>query len=168
MTTNIIWKSGHYHSQEHCVLSQAADGNTITATINGHFEKKIYEVSYTIRTNEAWEVISVVITSSVNAHITRWQLKREREQWLQNGEVLENAAAAIDIDISLTPFTNTLPIRRLQLQPGQQQVIQVIYFDILQEEVKTVKQIYTCLSAASYRYEDFDKNFQALLRTNGE
>ena len=39
------------------------------------------------------------------------------------------ALAQIDVDISATPFTNTLPIRRLGLQPGEFAELDVAFVD---------------------------------------
>jgi hypothetical protein len=70
------------------------------------------------------------------------------------------------IDISLSPFTNTLPINCLQLQPKERQVIRVIYFDVLGKEIKAVKQVYTRLSGSEYLYENYDGSFSATIKTN--
>jgi hypothetical protein len=69
----------------------------------------------------------------------------------------------VDIDISLTPFTNTLPVNRLQLKDGERQVIEVIYFDIFGKEIKPVKQVYTRLTSTQYVYENYDGSFKANL-----
>jgi hypothetical protein len=43
------------------------------------------------------------------------------------GTHLAELDGCIDIDISATPFTNTLPIRRLQLKHGAAQVLRCVY-----------------------------------------
>lgn len=168
MTANIIWKSAYYHSEEHCVCTQSAEGNTISSTIAGHVKQMKFEVTYTIDTNCEWETIRTKITSSVNARISRWQLERKESGWLLNDRPLQTPAGTKDIDISLTPFTNTLPVRRLVLKPGDTRVIDVVFFDVLQETVMPVKQIYTCQSKGIYLFGTYERDFEALLRVNGE
>jgi hypothetical protein len=78
-----------------------------------------------------------------------------------NGDPYVDANNIYDIDISLTPSTNTLPINRLQLKDGEQQIIEVIYFDIFDRKIKPVKQVYTRLTSTLYIYENYDKTFKA-------
>ena len=47
---------------------------------------------------------------------------------------------AIDIDISITPFTNTLPIRRLNLQRGQSEEIRAVYIRLPSLAITTDRQ----------------------------
>ena len=68
--------------------------------------------------------------------------------------------AAIDVDITATPFTNTLPIRRLNLSAGQSADITVAYIDVPSLTVTADPQRYTCLEPMRrYRFESLDSDF---------
>jgi hypothetical protein len=60
------------------------------------------------------------------------------------------------VDISETPFTNTLPIRRLALAPGESAGVSVAYFDGSELQPCPEPQRYTCLETNDrgglYRY----------------
>jgi uncharacterized protein len=62
------------------------------------------------------------------------------------------------VDISVTPFTNTLPIRRLRLGPGGSADLEVAYVDVPGMQVEPTRQRYTCLQSGEhgglYQYED--------------
>ena len=58
----------------------------------------------------------------------------------------------IDVDISTTPLTNTLPVRRLRLAPGQSAEIQVGYVDVPTLTIRAVLQSYTRIDGRTYRY----------------
>ena len=58
----------------------------------------------------------------------------------------------IDVDISTTPLTNSLPVRRLRLDPGQSAEIQVGYVDVPTLSIRAVSQRYTRIDARTYRY----------------
>ena len=69
-------------------------------------------------------------------------------------------AGAFDVDLSATPFTNTLPIRRLGLAAGQAETIHVVYVRFPDLEVTINRQRYTCLEPRRrYRYESVDSDF---------
>ncbi len=78
-------------------------------------------------------------------------------------ELVEDLKGCIDIDISITPFTNTIPIRRLLLKVGESKEIKVVYVDIYNYSLTPVKQRYTCLDSNlnghKYRYENLNNEF---------
>lgn len=76
------------------------------------------------------------------------------------GAALPQLDGCIDIDLPLTPFTNTLPIRRLALTAGQSADLRVAY--VLLPEVRAIAdpQRYVCLEPLRrYRYESLDSDF---------
>ena len=78
----------------------------------------------------------------------------------------------IDVDISATPFTNTLPIRRLELEPGQSEELTVTYVRVPELLVGPERQRYGCLEAQTdgglYRLEALPSGFTAELPVGAE
>lgn len=73
---------------------------------------------------------------------------------------IEGLEAAIDIDFILTPFTNSLPIRRLQLQRGESAEITVAHISFPDLAVKADQQRYTCIEPNGlYRFESLTSDF---------
>jgi hypothetical protein len=76
----------------------------------------------------------------------------------------------VDIDISATPFTNTLPIRRLGLKPGESAEIRVAYISIPSLQLSPALQRYTCLANYPdhhiYRFESPADDFTADIRVD--
>ncbi len=74
----------------------------------------------------------------------------------------------IDVDIAVTPFTNTLPIRRLGLEIGRSEEIQVAYVRLPELRVERVLQQYTRIAPQRYRYEGLTTGFVAEIDVDGE
>jgi hypothetical protein len=78
----------------------------------------------------------------------------------------------IDIDISVTPFTNTIPIRRLNLKPGENKTIEVVYIELPSLSLRSAWQRYTCLRSsargAHYRFEAVASGFTAELEVDAD
>ncbi|THU38363.1 transcriptional regulator [Niastella caeni] len=162
MQTNILWTGREYYSLENCLIDDNATGATITSTIVGAYEGKIYKVEYLIKTNEQWETVFFEINSRHNNQAQLISYEGDgKGNWTKDGQKAEQFNGCIDIDIPLTPFTNTLPIRRLQLKQHQSQEIQVIYCDLLEQKITPVRQKYSCLSATEYHYENIPNDFEA-------
>lgn len=69
---------------------------------------------------------------------------------------------AVDVDLPITPFTNTLPIRRLALAAGASAEIDVVYVRAPALSVELDRQRYTCVEPRRrYRYEAVDGTFSA-------
>lgn len=62
----------------------------------------------------------------------------------------------MDVDLAISPSTNTLPIRRLHLVPGEEREIDVVYVEFPTLCVRRGRQRYTRLrdvgDQAQYRY----------------
>jgi hypothetical protein len=164
MQTNVIWTGKLYHSIENFILTNTSNGNEITSTIIGVYKNKIYKVDYEIKTNKNWETTFVSLRTQFDNSNEVLTLEKKDGEFLLNDKSSDDFKDIFDIDISLTPFTNTLPINRLQLKDNQQQLIEVLYFDILNKEIKPVKQSYTRLAADHYIYENQDTSFRAELK----
>lgn len=162
MQTNILWTGREYYSLENCLVNTRDTGMEVTSTIIGLYEKKIYKAEYHIQTNNNGETIFAQISCHHNDHIQSIKLEGDgKGNWLQDGKPAPQFDQCIDIDIPLTPFTNTLPINRLQLSEKEEQQIRVIYIDLLQQQITAVKQKYIRLSANTYHYENIPNDFEA-------
>lgn len=167
MQTNILWTGREYYSLENCQVNEQENGSTITSTIIGSYEGKLYKVEYQITTNAYWQTVLLELTSQVNNKPQTIKLEGDGNgNWIYNGTEAQQFRNCIDVDIAVTPFTNTLPIRRLQLGQNQSQEIQVIYCDLLNQEIKPVSQKYTRLSNNEYHYENIPNDFEATIKVD--
>jgi uncharacterized protein len=164
MQVNILWTGREYYSLENCVLTTAATGSEITSVIVGHYHQEIYRVEYLIRTNEDWETIFFELKAQVFNKIETIRYESNgKGEWTKNGKQIGEFNGCIDVDIPLTPFTNTLPINRMKLQTNESRDIKVLYLDILAKEIKMVRQKYTRLSHDQYKYENVPNDFEAVI-----
>jgi uncharacterized protein len=85
------------------------------------------------------------------------------------GAPLPELQGCIDVDISATPFTNTLPIRRLQLASPERREIRVVYIQVPSLVPTPAMQAYTCLMPNKrYRYEGSFRHFETELEVDAD
>jgi uncharacterized protein len=167
MQTNLLWHGREYYSLENCLVDTTSSGSVVKSTIIGYYQDKIYQVEYTIQTNKAWQTSSVEIKSWHNNKYQHVHFIGDGQgNWTENGKAIEAFTGCIDVDIPLTPFTNTLPINRLKLKKDQTQEIKVLYCDILDKKISAVKQKYACISPTSYHYENVPNDFEATIEVD--
>jgi hypothetical protein len=88
---------------------------------------------------------------------------REPGRWTdEQDNPLPEFDGCIDIDISATPFTNTLPIRRLPWHAGQSRDLEMLYIPFETLKPRRDRQRYTCLEPGRrFRYEGLIDGFTA-------
>lgn len=167
MQTNLLWTGIECHSMENCLAEVSDAGAEITSTIIGMYQRVIYRVEYLIRTNEYWETVYFEINCR---HSDQKQIIKMtgdgKGKWIKDGIQMKEFEGCIDIDIPLTPFTNTLPVNRLRLDNGQSREIRVIYLDILRQDVRPARQSYSRLGDNEYRYQNVPNDFEAVIRVD--
>lgn len=167
MQTNLLWKGREYYSLENCLVDDTANGLMVRSTIVGYYEETIYRVAYIIETNKSYQTTYLEVSCWHNDTIQQFKFNGDgRGNWERDGKTLKEFTGCIDVDIPLTPFTNTLPIKRLNLSKDQTEEIKVIYCDLLEESITPVRQKYTCISNTSYHYENVPNDFEATIQVD--
>ena len=167
MQTNILWTGIAYHSLEKCVLTPSDESLAVNSVIVGTHDEKIYRVDYSIKTNRSWECICFEVTTQLSDKKEAINYHSDgKGNWTKNGVPVNEFKGCIDIDISLTPFTNSLPINRLQWRLNKPQQIKVLFLDILSQEILAVQQRYTKLSETEYKFENVPNDFEAIINVD--
>jgi uncharacterized protein len=167
MQTNLLWTGREYYSLENCLVDETEYGVEITSVIVGAYQNSIYRVDYKVKTTKTWETILLKVDSQHRNQ--RQHLTFETNgngNWTVNGQAEQKLDGCFDVDIPLTPFTNSLPINRLKLTNNQEQQIKVIYCDLLQNNVTAVTQKYVRLSETMYYYQNVPNDFEAKIEVD--
>ena len=154
------WQDWSGRGIEHLVLKEGPNQIVADAAILGTIDDQVFAARYKILCDAHWRVKKVEITE-IGSDLTAELVGDGVGNWLDGSSAPQpQLGNAIDIDISITPFTNTLPIRRLNLQRGQSQEILAVYIQLPSIAITTDRQRYTCLEAGRrYRYESVDSDF---------
>jgi len=170
METTLAWYGLEYNSREECTVKETRSRISINSEIYAKSSLlDFFTIEYKLILNSKWESISVESSAVLitDTHHVRLQ-KQENGHWLVNGEINHELDGCIDTDIPNTPLTNTLPIKRLNLNIGESQIIDVVYLDILFNLVRPVKQRYTRLGQNEYKYENVPNDFEAVIKVDDQ
>lgn len=88
------------------------------------------------------------------------------QQWYQNGERLDAFAGLYHIDLSITPATNLMAIRSLNLEVGQSQDTSALWVIFPDLRLERLDQRYTRLDANHYGYQAVSIDFEATLEVD--
>ncbi len=153
---------GHLHIEEF--------GNEIVAAglAIGDSDGVEFATSYVIVLDQKWRVKSLTLADAGSrGEMTKFLHSAER--WTSDtGLDLSSFAACVDVDLSCTPFTNTLPIRRLNLAIGDRAEIEVMHFSIPDSRPVVARQRYARLAERRFSYEDATFDFSAELEVDAD
>jgi len=121
--------------------------------------------------DKAWRALEIrlMVEQAPGSMAARHLLATGDGRWTDaDGVHLPALDGCVDIDIAWTPLTNTLPIRRLALQPGQEEIIRVVYLPLPSLEIGVWEQRYTGLEPGAVRYESLASDFRRDLTVDSE
>jgi hypothetical protein len=165
MELSVMWSPWNQPGLEHLKLRHDENGVVADSLSINMTEDGPIQVQYFIRCDPSWR-IRLLKLELLDRPGKILELESDGTgRWITAaGESLPDLDNCIDLDISITPFTNTLPIRRLQLQPGQKSEVEVVYVKLPELEIRPVRQHYTCLEineeGGRYRYENISSGFR--------
>ncbi len=163
MKIEVLWEQLQHRGLEHLVLHQGrlieADGLAV-----GILESAPYRIQYRIVCDAAWNAQSLIARNLLAGK--GFALTREGHEWFdEQHHTIEVLHGCLDVDIMVTPFTNTLPIKRLNLAAGQSQEISVVYVQVPELGISKFGQKYTCISrdkgGGIFKYESLKSGFTA-------
>lgn len=152
---------------EHLVLWQEGAEWLAQGVVIGERDGPLHGSAYTLRCDAAWRLREAIIDVSGGGHLRLFS-DGEGHWHGEDGQPLAALAGCIDIDLTASCFTNTLPIRRLALAPGERRIIDVAYMHIPALRIEKTTQAYTRLSSHVYRFESLTDGFQAELEVDDD
>ncbi len=147
--TAVLWQASDGGS-EVCVLEGAGSGWRLRGTVLTHERKQPIELRYVVTVDSAWATTDVeVLVATAGGH--QRELAELGRVWAGTERPPEYSDC-VDVDLSFTPATNTLPIRRLALEIGEEAEIHVAWLVWPELTVQRVLQRYSRLAEDRYRY----------------
>jgi hypothetical protein len=149
---------------EHAEVTEADGGVRANSVIIGEHEGVGYGARYELTCDASWRTRSLVVECTDGR-----RLRIDGDgggRWTDvNGNRLSQLDGCIDVDLSASPLTNTLPVRRRGLNPFMGTVafrMVFVPFDTL--EPFADGQLYTALDdEGRFRYQAEDGTFEAEL-----
>ncbi len=155
-----MWSSIEGEGLENLRLSVDGGGVRADGVVLGVEGVEPFRVRYEISCDADWRVRELTVSAVSGKNETLRLLADGEGRWAtENGRSIPFLDGCVDVDISATPFTNTLPIRRLGLAPGESEELRVAYLAVPEMSLEYALQRYTRLETNFYRYESLDGEF---------
>jgi len=166
MARDIVWEWLDRPGLEHLSLQIGPTAVTAEGLVLVQLGPAPLRVTYRVELDGDWRFRRAHLTAGADQTL---DLARAADgAWSVDGQAGPDLAGATDIDIMVTPFTNSLPIRRLRFQTGEPQAIRVAYIALPDLTVEPAAQDYTQLAPDRFRYRSLSSDFKAELTVDGD
>ena len=171
---SVFWQPWQGQGLEHLRLTIHDDYVVARGLVLGFAGASPFRLGYKIKCDSGWRLRKL--------DLEIWDSHGGRERCIRaDGEgnwrdhehgPLSELAGCLDIDISATPFTNTLAVRRLDLKPGESAALTVAYVKAPDLTLRPVSQRYSCgwrtATGAVVTYEGLFRGFKADLALDAD
>jgi hypothetical protein len=157
----VRWRPVEGQGLEHLVLRSQPQGYSVRSRVIGENDGRPFAFSYEIDLDQDWRVLSFAI-DSVDGRSRCYRSPLEGRWQDGGGNALAKFDGCIDIDLSFTCFTNSLPIHRMVFSEGQAREFAMLWMPSDTLEPFVDGQRYTCREPGKrFHYEATDGSFEA-------
>ncbi len=156
-------------SLQHLQITEHPTRYIITGKIILLLEGQPGFIDYQIHCTRQWQTRLVAINQTYNHDSQRLTVMHSPTYgWSANGHQIAFPDDVQDIDLEISPATNTLPIRRLNLEVGQSAAVNAVWVRFPSLKLELLHQRYTRLDTHHYHYEAPALDFTARLEVDDE
>lgn len=155
MSKEIWWFFLDEIGLEQLVITENIDRINVESLILRVIDGQPHRINYRISCDKKWFVREIELEIE-NRKNKRIKLNSDGNgNWTdETGKELPELKDCFDIDISATPFTNTLPINRLKFEIDQTIEISVVYILIPEMTFQRSLQQYSYLEKGLFKFEE--------------
>jgi hypothetical protein len=148
----ILWQGLIAPSMERFVAARTENGFQLSGLILQAYRDEPYVVRYSIDVDDAWRTRAVQIEVENDGQHQTALMTDGAGHWSRDSEPLPAVEKCLDVDLEWSPSTNTLPIRRLGLAPGETKTVAAAWVRFPSLEVQRIDQAYERLEKRRFRY----------------
>lgn len=154
-------------SFEEAHFGYGSEGPEITGLVLAAEKGLPLRVKYRIVCDARWQTRLVEIEQNHGGEQKSLRLERDSTgQWLCDGRAAPELSGCTDVDLSVSPSTNALPINRLHLAVGAIEEIRAAWVRFPDLTTAPAQQSYSRESADSYRYHSLSSGFVATINVD--
>ena len=162
--TVVAWRGLFFPGAECCSLGRRDGGWQLQGSVIAIIDGNPGRAEYTVAIDADWRTREVRVDA-------RW-LRRRRTlrltvdadtRWLTSAGEVEAVRGCADVDLGITPSTNTLPIRRLGLAIGESANVTAAWVRFPDLTIEPLPQVYTRTAESEYHYSSGGGAFTARL-----
>lgn len=160
----MLWRRLDTPGHDACRLEQSDAGWRLQGTAVFRHDVLPARLDYLVECDPAWCTLRGQVSGWLGAQSIELAIARTAGGgWTLNGTLLPGLVGCVDLDLSFTPATNLLPVRRLGLAAGQGAAAPAAWLNLSAGTLEALPQHYERRDAATYWYEAPSVGYAGLL-----
>lgn len=165
----VAWAPASGLGYDECSLVSSQAGWRLEGALWRQIERERLTLRYRVLCDSRWATRAVHLEQEWLGQPFSLQLTSDNFQhWWMAGEVRSDLVGCYDVDIGLSPSTNVLPIRRLDLSLGEQRDIDVVWIHLPEREVARARQSYRRVALDLYEFRSHDSGWESIIQVRGD
>jgi hypothetical protein len=160
----ILWQRLDIPGLEWCEIRRAPDGTQVDGIALVAGAGTPYRIEYAIEIDSAGRTRRAVVRPRGTPKDGLELRADEGGRWLVNGAAVPRLDGCVDVDLGFSPMTNSLPIWRLGLAPGESREIRAAWVRFPEFTMQVLGQRYERTAESTYMYRS--DGFEARLRVD--
>ena len=163
----ILWRRLDRPGHEFARLTLQKSTRCLSGTAVFLWDRQPCRLEYLVICDARWRTMTGRVTGSVGDQEIDLECVLDREgHWRLNGKEQPQVAGCIDLDLNFSPSTNLLPIRRLNLEVGEEALVRAAWLRFPSFHLEPLEQSYRRTGESVYRYESAGGAFVRDLTVN--
>ena len=169
MTRPILWRRLDTPGHEVARLTCEDSSPCLSGTAVFLWERQPCQLDYRVICDSRWHTVAGKVTGFVGDESVEIECSADpRCHWRLNGKDQPAIAGCIDLDLNFSPSTNLLPIRRLNLEIGDEALVRAAWLRFPGFHLEPLDQFYRRTGESTYRYESAGGRFVADLHVDSQ
>lgn len=167
-SASILWRRLDLPGHDSARLTAGPAGPLLEGTAVFAESHQVCLLHYRVTCDAQWRTIAAQITGWVDTAPVDVDIVVDAARvWTVNGHRCPDLTGCLDLDLSFTPATNTLPIRRSRLTIGGRADVRVAWLPFPgPPALEALEQTYERVGGARYRFTADGGAFESMLDTN--
>lgn len=157
-----FWRSLHTPGHDVALMAPALTGWHLTGMTAFLAKDGPTAINYTVEIDDAWQAKRGSLRGITGKRRFFHTIERKEDGWTLDGK-WQGLTELTDLDFGFTPATNLQQLTRAALDVGQRAEFSVVWFDLGQEKLIELPQIYERRDEKHYWYESPTVGYEAML-----
>jgi hypothetical protein len=151
---SVLWRRLDLPGHESARLSSQEDTWHLSGTAVFAFNQQPCRLDYLVICDSLWRTVLGKVSGWVGGETIEIEVTVDSNlRWQVNGIEYPEAASCVDLDLNFSPSTNLLPVRRLNLNVGEEAEVQAAWLRFPEFTLEPLSQVYRRVAGVTYRYE---------------
>lgn len=165
----IAWTRLDGPGEDRCTLSRLDGGWMLIGHAWFHAGDGTVRFDYVVRCDAGWLTQSADVSGHAGRDRIAWHIERDcGGAWFLNGIAQDGLSGADDVDLSFTPASNLMPLRRLGPDAGARLDARAAWLRFPEAALQPLDQTYRRVDAATVAYEAVQTSYATRLGVNAD